>query len=424
MHIKSIKLKNFRCYENAEFNFKPGFNLVIGLNGSGKTSLLLGVATSFKGIGSATSKGSPSISEDDARFVIDQHEDRIRFERRYPVEINAEGNFLGTSTWGTSKERSGNVLDLKNNTLYNGMTSAIQEIDAGKDVTLPLVAFYRANRRWSAKNTSAEYAATQKTSRYDAYLNWYDAAVDLQEFESWIIGKTLERLQKIARKNNKPATFTDELQLLDDVLTHALPNSAGIEYDLDLRQIIVKLSKNHSIPFNDLSDGQRSLVAIVSDITRRICVLNPHLRNDALTLTPGTILIDEIDIHLHPAWQRNIISALKNSFPQIQFIAASHSPQVIGSLSPEEIIILTENGPTQPKASYGLDSSSILEEVMDTAQRAPEVANTLSEILSAIENNKLAEAKQQLNTLKATAKDLPEYYRIEALLKRKELLGK
>ena len=143
-----------------------------------------------------------------------------------------------------------------------------------------------------------------------------------------------------------------------------------------------------------------------------------------LEKTNGIIVIDELDIHLHPGWQRSIVSTLKKAFPKIQFIAASHSPQIIGGLMPNEIMLLNDGDASHPRVSYGLDSSRVLEEIMGVSEREPEVETLLSELFSTIEDNNLVEAKAQLKALRKVAPDLPEFAGAQALIRRKEILGK
>ncbi|AMB88363.1 ATP-binding protein [Pseudomonas agarici] len=300
----------------------------------------------------------------------------------------------------------------------------LKRIDNGEQIDLPVLAFYRADRRWSSSGVSPEIAATTKISRLDGYIDWSNSAVNLKNFEGWMIGKTLERLQRLSRSKGTPEKYEDELQWVNAALKYALPESQGIEYDLELRNLLVSFNTNKTVPFNDLSDGQRGLITLIADIARRMCILNPHMGKDVLRNTSGVVIIDELDIHLHPAWQRTIVRALKTAFPKVQFIVASHSPQIIGSLRPKEIIVLDNGDSSHPRVSYGLDSSRVLEEVMGVSQREPKVESLLSELFRALENNNLEEAKARLLSLKAEAPDLPEFARAEALLKRKEILGK
>lgn len=291
------------------------------------------------------------------------------------------------------------------------------------DLDLQVLAFYRAGRRWTASNVSAEFAATHRISRFDGYKNWFDAATNLTEFESWFIGKTLEQLQKVSKSGHPKDGFDDELIWVNKAIQFALPECNGIQYDLSLRSLLVEIG-NKSIPFSNLSDGQRGMVALFADIARRMCVLNPHMGKDVLKNTSGVIIIDELDIHLHPAWQRIVAPALRAAFPKVQFIAASHSPQIIGGLKPGEIMLLSNGDVSHPRVSYGLDSSRVLEEVMGVPDREPEIETLLNKLFSTIEDNDLEKAKVQLQSLKETAPDLPEFAGAQALIRRKEILGK
>lgn len=303
-----------------------------------------------------------------------------------------------------------------------GVGMAINEISSTSGLDLHVLAFYRAGRRWTSENISAEFGAMHRVSRFDGYKDWFDAAINLTEFESWFIGKTLEQLQKISKYGHPKNGFDDELTWVNEAVKSALPECKGLQYDLTSRSLLVDF-EDVSFPFADLSDGQRGMVALFSDIARRMCILNPHMGKNVLKDTSGVVIIDELDIHLHPAWQRSIAPALKKAFPKVQFIAASHSPQIIGSLKPEEVILL-DTGATHPRVTYGLDSSRVLEEVMGVSEREPEIETLLSELFSTIEDNDLEKAKAQLHSLKERAPDLPEFAGAQALIRRKEILGK
>ncbi|WP_273823206.1 AAA family ATPase [Pseudomonas asplenii] len=413
MRLDHLHIQNFRCYEDAHFDFQPGFNLVVGVNGSGKTSLLNAVARCFAGLGEEFSSLAQSVPEQDIRFVIKNVNGRITSEHCFPTKITAEGEAFGLSEWHVQ------INGLNDTSLPNSSNLTVL---AANDA--PVLAYYRANRRWNGVGVTAEFAAQYRVFRLTGYLNWADAVVDLKDFEGWLIGRTLLRLQYLLDAKTAVKSLDDELSIINDAIRVALPQAGNLRYDLRLQQLLVDVDEGKTIPFNDLSDGQRGLIALIADIARRMCILNPHMGKDVLKNTSGVVIIDELDIHLHPAWQRTIVHALKSAFPKVQFIAASHSPQIIGSLRPEEIIVLDNGDSSHPRASYGLDSSRVLEEVMGAPQREPKVESLLSELFSALESNNLEEAKTRLSSLKAEAPDLPEFARAEALLKRKEVLGK
>ncbi|MBX8520023.1 AAA family ATPase [Pseudomonas cichorii] len=422
MRLDHLHLQNFRCYEDARFDFQPGFNLVVGVNGSGKTSLLQGVAVSLVPFGNAMGCDENDLPAEDVRFAIDKYEGRSRFERKLPVFIQAEGDIFGLAGWGTIK-----LADIWEAGIDPSFIKHMEEVhskwNAGERIDLPVLAFYRANRRWKSANVSAEFSAQQKISRFDGYLNWFDAVVDLRDFESWLIARTLERLQDRldSKSDSEP---DDELKWVNQAIQLAIPDALDLRYDLRLQSLVVDMGPGKTVPFYDLSDGQRSLIALIADIARRMCILNPHMGKDVLTNTNGIVIIDELDIHLHPAWQRNIAPTLKKAFPKVQFIATSHSPQIIGSLQPEEVILLHDGKGSNPRTTYGMDSSSVLEEIMGVTQRAPEIEKLLNQLFSTLEDNNLEQAKQQLEELKALSPDLPEYARAQALITRKEMIGR
>ena len=422
MRLDQLHIQNFRCYEDATFDFQPGFNLVVGVNGSGKTSLLQAVATSFSDFASSTGHHSFAGTGNEVRFVINAFEGHSRFERCFPLVLKASGDVLGATHWEFFISRKGTppLADIEFE-IEIGRT--INEISSKSDLDLQVLAFYRAGRRWTASNVSAEFAATHKVSRFDGYKDWFDAATNLTDFESWFIGKTLEQLQKVSKSGHPKNGFNDELTWVNEAIKCALPNCKGMQYDLASRNLIVDFD-NNSFPFGDLSDGQRGMVALFADIARRMCILNPHMGKNVLKKTSGVVIIDELDIHLHPAWQRIVVPALKAAFPKVQFIAASHSPQIIGGLKPEEIMLLSNGDVSHPRVSYGLDSSQVLEEVMGVTEREPEIETLLSELFSTIEDNNLEKAKAQLQSLKEKAPDLPEFAGAQALIRRKEILGK
>ena len=114
-----------------------------------------------------------------------------------------------------------------------------------------------------------------------------------------------------------------------------------IQFKLELGEPVVRI-KGKILPFSFLSDGQRNIVAMVADIAYRMAQLNPHLLENVTLETPGVVLIDEIDLHLHPKWQRQIVDNLRKAFPKVQFFATTHAPAVIQSIRPGELIDLNE----------------------------------------------------------------------------------
>ena len=133
--------------------------------------------------------------------------------------------------------------------------------------------------------------------------------------------------------------------------------------------------------------------------------------------TPGVVTIDELDLHLHPNWQRRIIHDLKTTFPSLQFIATTHSPQLIGEAQPEEIRMLDDDETSTPPRSFGIDSSRVLEEVMGTRSRNGAVDDLLKQLFESIDGERFEDARRLLADAEAKlGPDDPEVTRARALM--------
>jgi len=186
------------------------------------------------------------------------------------------------------------------------------------------------------------------------------------------------------------------------------------------------IDKNNStISLEQLSDGEKNLIALVGDIARRLAIANPT--NENPLKGEGIILIDEIDLHLHPSWQRMIIPKLIEVFPNCQFIVSTHSPQILSHVKAENIFLLnqTENNIfiTKPTQSFGLNTDRILEDLMLVPARPNK--EKIHNIYVAIQNNEIEVAKQLISDLQIEMNgDDPELVKANVLIKRKNILGK
>ena len=177
---------------------------------------------------------------------------------------------------------------------------------------------------------------------------------------------------------------------------------------------------------NQLSDGEKCTLAMVGDLARRIAIANPALEDPLAGV--GVVLIDEIDLHLHPGWQRHVVSGLEETFPNCQFLVSTHSPQIVSHVAPERIWILerTKSGvsASRPAESFGQTAGRILEDVMRVPERPQEIKEQLSSLFKAIQQDELATARQLLSSLTSTLGTDPELVRARIHIHRKEALGK
>lgn len=182
-----------------------------------------------------------------------------------------------------------------------------------------------------------------------------------------------------------------------------------------------------TIRLDQLSDGEKNMIAMIGDITRRLSMANPMMENPLMG--DGIILIDEIDLHLHPSWQRLIVSKLTEVFPNCQFIITTHSPQILSHVRAEHIFLLQqEDGNmiiTKPTESYGKSSDRQLEDILGVEARPIKVKEGLHKLFRTIQEGNLDDAKLQIaelgNLIEGSESEL---FKANALIKRKEILGK
>ena len=269
---------------------------------------------------------------------------------------------------------------------------------------MPVVAYYPINRSELEIDVNIE-SEKDLSDKYEAYTNCLSTAVHYKEFFRWFRDREdRENAEMVARfKKQNNSNYEDiELKAVRLAITSLLPEFG--EMTVDRKRLTVTLNKNGTeLDFSKLSDGEKNIIALFGDIARRLAILNENLKNPLDG--NGIILIDEIELHLHPSWQRKICKALKETFPNCQFIITTHSPQVLGELKTDELWLLNNFNIYSPDSSYGLSSNEILDEIMDVVDgdnslsRDSEIAKKISEVANFIELEKFDEAKEVIEQI-------------------------
>ena len=406
MKIEQITLKNFRCFELLDVTFHPQMTVLIAPNGAGKTTILDAVRIALwpfvKGfdLGSQTGK-SATIQIEDVRLERREQE----MEPILPSQITAQTSSLPNQDqdqkprplhWQQSRDQVKPRTQTKGDqptqvltrlakkfqsTIYKGQQANADTID------LPLVVYLGTGRLWYQGRYTSEAKDkkldTSVFSRLWGYQNCLTATSSYKQFETWYgwVFRSYRELQidQLENRLKKPdqsalANFAAAIEVVQraiNTLTTSLTGWRDLQYRSSMgQQLVMEHPELGYMPLSLLSDGLRNMVAMVSDIAFRCIKLNPHLGVDAAHKTQGIVLIDEVDMFLHPAWQQTVLASLQQAFPNLQFIVTTHSPQVISTVRTESIRVLGEdvNGnaiAAIPLANtYGEPSNNVLRTVM------------------------------------------------------------
>ncbi len=410
MEITSLKLANLRAIQNAEFRFRPGFNLIVGVNGVGKTSVLYALCVCLSAAVKRANKlrgRVETVSVDNIRIgadaleiecgvKIDQHECRFLFHK--PREVSAPQK----SKAGKPREQ---VHDTPARSKFIG--DAPSTVSGDEVGGRPLAVLFSTNRAVPSERAPAKGVASGGVvaAFADAFAN---RELRLGELVAWM------KVQETIGKEHTAAERI--LAACQDAVMRFLPGYGNLRLDRENRRQLWIDRDSTTIPVRQLSDGERGILALVLDLTRRLAQANPDL-TDPASEAEAVVLIDELELHLHPKWQRQIVHNLTKTFPRCQFIATTHSPQVIGEVPHERIQIMADGVVYPPDYSFGVDSSRVLEEIMDTDPRTKKVKGLLSEMSEVIGREQFDQARGLVNQLvEHLGEKDPEVTRLRTLL--------
>jgi predicted ATP-binding protein involved in virulence len=421
MRIDTLHITNFKAFKNKTLKFHPQFNLVVGINGTGKTSLLdaLSVAAGswFLGLRGYDSR---HISHEEARLEAHDFDNEISFESQYPVIVKAEGMVDNAPmTWQRSLESPAGKTHFQHAKDIKALAYRFdQDVQNGKEVLLPLISYYGTGRLWQepraesqVKGNNQKLLGKKATSRLDGYLNSVTPRIATKELVLWIA-----RQSWAAYQQGKDSPI---FQAVKKAMVNCIEGAENLYFDPKRGEVVVVMKLGRGTqPFFNLSDGQRCMLAMVGDIAQKAAKLNPQLGASVLDETTGLILIDELDLHLHPKWQRRVISDLRRTFPKIQFICTTHSPQLIGQVKGEEVLLLDGDKAAHPAQAFGMDSNWVLRHVMGSAERDPGVASKLDKIFDSIENSNFDRAQKLVDDLRNVIGEHPDLVEAQALIGR------
>lgn len=339
--IDRLRLQNYRLFEDLDIGFPTQFTVLIGGNGRGKTSILDGLTVAIGAflLGFDNVGQIQSIERDDVRRVA---RGSMSVEPQLPCSVEAlSGSGRQRLYWmrnitRISKKTTASIKFAKQVIdLADGYQKMVRQ---GFEIQLPVFAYHGTGRLWAEHAQKLKFTATGSRIEqgYHACLSPKSSP---SEFLSWY--KTYEdEVSKFDRAAEK-----DLLNAFNEAIAAMVPRWKDITFSHAENDLMGTFEdgagQKQYMPYRLLSDGYRNIIGMAADISYRCIKLNPHLGLNAVKKAKGIVLIDELDLHLHPEWQKTVVADLKRAFPSLQFIATTHSPFIVQSLSNEELIDLT-----------------------------------------------------------------------------------
>ena len=379
MKLKRLELTSFRIFEQATFDFQPGMNLIVGINGTGKSSVL-------DVLRMLLARALPNFTAS---------------EKPFPAPFSADDFTVGR--YGLTGE-----LHFTNGSFYSVRVTQ----DYASRAVPQLPPSIETEGEWHGP-TAQEMPSAPEPPIAVYFSPYRSRELGVREFVEWV------SVQNPRVKLDDNHVVLPGLERVHSAITRFLDDYTHIAAAFGKETIELLDKDKKRLDIKQLSDGERGLLALVLDLARRLSQANLKL-DDPLRDGEGIVLIDELDLHLHPSWQRTVIEKLTTTFPNCQFIATTHSPQIIGECDPAGLILLTkEDGKavvTQGgHQGFGLDSSWILEHLMGTAPRNVSVQMQINRVEDAIEDGDLPTARKHLADLREMIHgDDGEVVRLEA----------
>ncbi|MCP4702059.1 MAG: AAA family ATPase [Gammaproteobacteria bacterium] len=399
MNIKHISINNYRGFSRLELDFQEKLMVFIGENGSGKTSILdclAGLLTVFE--------KKLRNKKMDLRGIFDPLDIKNgASEYTQQICLLLNGKELTWKTVFPKEPRLNWPVNTYRDLNLFGKNIDVEEGGAsGKSADIPLAVYYSLqNAPVHRFEFNDEKLQTNVLSAYDDALK--GRAFDFNKFSKWYNWQ--ENIERQMGENTILDRVRDAIyDILNDDGDNAKFSKLNIDWLSNPNGRLMIHKGKTALDINQLSSGEKTLLALAADLARRLAIANPH--GDNPLDGDGIVLIDEIDLHLHPRWQRKVIPKLRKAFPRCQFIITTHSPLVLSEVRRENVVVLEdfkriENTPH----TFGRDGNSILYELMGVEERPKKIKQQLEQVDRLIDENKSKEAKALLKKL---SKDMGE----------------
>ena len=380
--LREIRAENYRCFDELTLPIEEDTTVLFAENGGGKTALLTALAMGL----AVFQRGSPkslrfSAARDIRLRTLDEkgRRERVgRCELAWTAEVggseSVKWSTVGYPGSGRATERHRPVFE------------ALEGVRAPGE-PWPLFAWYGVDRL--GRQRGRRRKVERSGDRWEAYESSLDPDLDEAPLLQWLQDEMLGDVGR--RDRGEPERFFHKAVL--EAAVRATPGVADAWYDATAQSPVVRFEDGHAAPWSELSDGYHVFIALVADIARRAVMLNQFDDAGAPARVEGVVLIDELDLHLHPRWQRAALPRLRQAFPRLQLVVTTHSPQVLSSAENHQVRRLVD-GKRQERDVFvsGRDTNAILRDLMRTDDRDEEGKLALRRLHDAIDRGDAEQA--------------------------------
>lgn len=455
MKLSKLRIKNFRCFSDLEIDLNEKLTVFIAENGQGKSTVLDAIriglwpfVSSFDAVtGTMPNSG---IDVDDVHLARGKHRN---MEPQLPARIEAVAKINGQPVhWARQRDKvsKGAKTTVKDAKPIAELGSRLQdkvriltadntEHDSSPETPLPIVAYYGTGRLWKQRYlTLKNQSSSDFFSRTSAYVGCLDSGSDYKHFADWFFYLYASDFEQKTKEMEDQGfyglvddrfVYADLMQAIRRPVDQVL-GALGwkhLSYSPSQKTLVMRHDDLGTLKVDQLSDGLKSMIAMTADIAYRCVRLNPYWGGNAAEKTTGVVMIDEVDMHLHPSWQQVVLQQLHEAFPEVQFIVTTHSPQVLSTVRRENIRILSDNGSSQPLGrTYGEPSGDVMQSVMDVDPQPPVAERKdLQRLTELVDQGKYDESDAKELTERLTAalgEQHPQLQRLQRSIKRQKAL--
>lgn len=413
MFLSNIHIENFKGIQKADFTFSKHINLIVGNNGTGKTSILEAIAVALGGfLAGIQGVNTIHFSKEEIRRetqLLGTGSSNIIY--RTPVKVDANVVIDGENYFFTRQKKS--VSSSRSTIEPRNICKKAESMVADGKSILPVISYQSFSRISNQKKDKWENPFSADFSRVVGYTDCLEEASNTKMLTNWC-----KKMDHISWQQGKEIVEYEVVKHAAAQFMQIMMDKEDIQIFYDKRtEELMYVCDSERLPLRLLSSGFRTMLGMVLDIAYRMAILNPDLLGQIISSTPGIVLIDEIDMHLHPNWQWIVIKALQTTFPKVQFIATTHSPIIMSSCKDENMIVLNPidqfldmpSEVSQGCTVKGWQINDVLEQCMDSSCRDPETMEMLNQ-LTKLAKKKLAHtiSKEELESYHLIIKELSD----------------